>query len=89
MTEITINIMLTIKSKEVHTNNILKAETQNIEMIIITRTKIKITKNMIQRNIPNIKLMINMNVQKIMKKGMINQMFKVRIFIENIGLNQI
>ena len=89
MTEITINIMLTIKSKEVPTNNILKAETQNIEMIIITRTKIKITKNMIQRNIPNIKLMINMNVQKIMKKGMINQMFKVRIFIENIGLNQI
>ena len=81
--------MLTIKSKEVLTNNILKAETQNIEMIIITRTKIKITKNMIQRNIPNIKLMINMNVQKIMKKGMINQMFKVRIFIENIGLNQI
>ena len=89
MTEIMINIMLTIKSKEVHTNNILKAETQNIEMIIITRTKIKITKNMIQRNILNIKLMINMNVQKIMKKGMINQMFKVRIFIENIGLNQI
>jgi hypothetical protein len=84
-----INIMLTIKSKEVHTNNILKAETQNIEMIIITRTKIKITKNMIQRNIPNTKLMINMNVQKIMKKGLINQMFKVRIFIENIGLNQI
>ena len=81
--------MLTKKSKEVPTNNILKAETQNIEMIIITRTKIKITKNMIQRNIPNTKQMINMNVQKIMKKGMINQMFKVRIFIENIGLNQI
>lgn len=80
---------MTIKSKEVLTNNILKAETQNIEMIIIIRTKIKITKNMIKRNIPNTKQMINMNVQKIMKKGMINQMFKVRIFIENIGLNQI
>ncbi len=80
--------MLTIKIREVLTN-MLKVKTQSTGMIIITLTNKKITKNMILKNMPNIKLMININVIKIMIKGMITQMFKKRIYIENIGLSPI
>ena len=86
--EITTNTILTIKIREVLTN-MLKVKTQSTGMIIITHTNKKITKNMILRNMPNIKLMININVIKIMIKGMITQMFKKKIYTENIGLSPI
>ena len=88
MIETTINIKLTKTSKEIIIN-ILKAKTQNTGMIIITHIKTKITKNMIQSSILNIKLKINMTVPKIMIKDKINKMPVVRIFIENIGLSLI